>query len=88
MDAKTYFTERDGRVSREGAELIRVAQECNVTPGTLYMVVRGHKVPSAELACNLEHATNGYVDRRDTLPDFPWDRPVAGNGDEQPRVSG
>lgn len=76
MDAKTYFTERDGRVSRDGTELNRVAAACGVTPGTLYLVVLGHKTPSAELACNLEHATGGYVDRRDTLPDFPWDRPV------------
>lgn len=75
MDAKTYFTERDGKVSREGAELVRVAEACKVTPGTLYLVVHGHKTPSPELACNIEHATGGYVDRRDTLPAFPWDRP-------------
>jgi DNA-binding transcriptional regulator YdaS (Cro superfamily) len=76
MDAKTYFTERDGKVSRDGTELTRCAAACGVTPGFLYMVVLGHKPASPALACNLEHATTGYVDRRDTLPTFPWDRPT------------
>lgn len=77
MDAKTYFTERDGKVTRNGPELNRCAKECGVTGGFLYMVVLGHKPASAKLACELEHATGGFVDRRDTLPDFPWDRPRA-----------
>jgi DNA-binding transcriptional regulator YdaS (Cro superfamily) len=76
MDAKTYFTERDGRVHRDGDELRRVAAECEVTPGTLYLVALGHKIASAKLACQIEHATRGYVDRRDTLPEFPWDAPL------------
>ncbi|MFC0677498.1 hypothetical protein ACFFGH_06495 [Lysobacter korlensis] len=76
MDAKTYFTERDGRVSKDGDELQRVAAACGVTPGTLYLVALGHKTPSAELACLIEHSTGGYVDRRDTLRDFPWDGPL------------
>ncbi|KRA74244.1 hypothetical protein ASD78_12175 [Lysobacter sp. Root667] len=76
MDAKTYFTERDGKVTRDGAELVRVATECGVTPGFLYLVALGHKSASPRMACDLEHATGGFVDRRDTLKDFPWDRPV------------
>lgn len=76
MDAKTYFTERDGKVSRVGVELCRVADACKVTSNFLYMVVQGHKPCSARLACDLEHATSGYVDRRDSLPEFPWDRPA------------
>ena len=76
MDAKTYFTQRDGTVSRDGVELKRVAEKCGVTPGFLYVMTLGHKPASPRLACDLEHATDGYVDRRDTLPDFPWDRPI------------
>lgn len=83
MDAKTYFTERDGKVSRDGAELGRVATACGVTAGFLYLVALGHKPASPRLACDMEHATNGYVDRRDSLPDFPWDAPV-----EQVRAAG
>lgn len=75
MDAKTYFVTHDGRLSREGAELGRVASFCDVTPYYLYMVVCGHKTPSPELAANLEHATQGVVDRRTTLPSFRWDAP-------------
>lgn len=76
MDAKTYFTERDGKVSRDGAELNRVAIASGVTPGFLYMVALRHKPFSPRLACDVEHATSGYVDRRDSLPEFPWDGPA------------
>ena len=79
MDAKTYFTERDGRLARDGAELCRVATVCQVTPGTLYLVAHGRKPASPKLACLIEHATGGYIDRRDTLPDFPWDQLPAAN---------
>lgn len=83
MDLKTYLTERDGRTSRDGSELNRLAIACRITPSFLYLVALGHKPASPELACNLEHATSGYVDRRDTLPAFPWDRPA-----EQLRATG
>ncbi|SEO76817.1 hypothetical protein SAMN02800692_2021 [Luteibacter sp. UNC138MFCol5.1] len=76
MDAKTYFVKQDGRLSREGKELRRVADFCEVSPYYLYMVVTGHKHPSPELAANLEHATHGQVDRRVTLPTFRWDAPT------------
>lgn len=76
VDAKTYFISRDRKVSKTGAELVRVAKACQVTPNFLYMVVHGHKPCSPRLACALEHATKGRVDRRVSLPDFPWDRPV------------
>jgi len=39
-------------------------------------MVAGHKKPSPDLAANLEHATNGAVDRRVTLPEFRWDAPA------------
>ncbi|GAA0907565.1 hypothetical protein GCM10009552_15670 [Rothia nasimurium] len=76
MDAKTYFVKKDGRLSREGNELRRVADFCDVSPYYLYMVVTGHKTPSPELAANLEHATAGVVDRRVSLPAFRWDAPA------------
>lgn len=75
MDAKTYFTKQDGKLTREGVELRRVADFCDVSPYYLYMVVAGHKKPSPDLAANLEHATKGAVDRRITLPEFRWDSP-------------
>ena len=76
MDLKNYLTERDGRLHREGRELVRVAGVCGVTPYYLYMLACGHKTASPELAANLEYATRGVVNRRDTLPAFPWDAPA------------
>jgi DNA-binding transcriptional regulator YdaS (Cro superfamily) len=75
MDAKTYFTERDMKVARDGAELCRVAEVCEITPGTLYLIALGHKPASPKLAALIEYATDGAIDRRETLPDFPWDAP-------------
>jgi DNA-binding transcriptional regulator YdaS (Cro superfamily) len=76
MDLKTYLTEHDGKVSRTGTELARVASACGVSTEFLYQFALGHRQVSPELACNLEYATEGRVDRRDSLPDFPWSRPV------------
>lgn len=76
MDAKSYFTNLDGKLTREGTELRRVAAFCDVSPYYLYMVVAGYKKPSPDLAANLEHATNGTVNRRITLPEFRWDAPL------------
>lgn len=76
MDLRTYFTQRDGKVSRTGPELNRVAAACDVTPGFLYQVALDLRTVSSELACHLEYATGGYVNRRETLPEFPWDRPA------------
>lgn len=77
MQAKSYFTSKDSKLSREGAELRRVATACGVSPYYLFMVARGHKTASAELAAHIEYATGGAVDRRETLPEFPWDAPDA-----------
>lgn len=76
MELKSYLTKKDGRFTREGAELIRVAGICDVTPYYLFMVGAGHKTASAELAANIEYATRKKVNRRETLPGFPWDAPV------------
>lgn len=76
MDLKTYLTKRDIKFTREGAEVIRVANVCGVTPYYLYMVAAGHKVASPELAANIEYATRKKVNRRVTLPTFPWDAPT------------
>lgn len=76
MDLKSYLIKRDGKFTREGAELIRVAGVCDVSPYYLYMVAAGHKVASPELAANLEYATKKAVNRRETLTTFPWDAPT------------
>lgn len=75
MDLKTYLTKQDTKFTREGAELTRVARVCDVSPYYLYMVAAGHKVASPELAANIEYATRKKVNRRVTLPAFPWDAP-------------
>lgn len=75
MDLKTYLVAHDGRLSREGAELRRVAEFCDVSPYYLYMVAAGHKIAGPELAANVEYATGRTVNRRITLPTFPWDAP-------------
>lgn len=74
MDLKSYLIKRDGKLHREGKELRRVAEVCEVSPYYLFMVASGYKVPGAELAANIEYATQ--VDRRVTLPAFPWDAPA------------
>lgn len=79
MNLKDHLVATDGRTSRDGLELNRIATACSVTPGFLYLVALGHKPFSPELACNVEHATDGAVDRRESLPDFPWDGPVDGS---------
>lgn len=76
MDLKSYCVKRDGKFTREGSELRRVADSCGVSPYYLYMVAAGHKVASAELAANIEYATRKKVNRRETLPTFPWDAPA------------
>jgi DNA-binding transcriptional regulator YdaS (Cro superfamily) len=76
MELKSYFTKRDGKFTREGAELRRVADVCGVSPYYLFMVASGHKTASAELAANIEYATRKKVNRRTTLPTFPWDAPI------------
>ena len=76
MDMKTYFVAHDGRLVREGKRLVSIANKCDVSPYYLFMVASGYKVPSAELAANIEYATGGVVDRRVTLPLFPWDAPA------------
>jgi hypothetical protein len=76
MDLKSYLTKRDGKFTREGAELRRVAEFCDVSPYYLFMVAAGHKVAGPELAANIEHATKKKVNRRTTLPKFPWDAPT------------
>lgn len=76
MDLKSYLTKRDGKFTREGAELRRVADFCEVTAYYLFMVAAGHKTASTELAANIEYATRKKVNRRTTLPTFPWDAPI------------
>ena len=75
MDLRSHLTEIDGRVARDGAETVRIATFCHVSPNYLFMVAGGYKTASPELAANIEHATSGNVDRRITLPEFPWDAP-------------
>lgn len=76
MDLKTYLLERDGKFTRDGDETRRVAEACGVSPYYLYMLAAGHKTASAELAANIEYATRKKVNRRETLPTFPWDAPA------------
>jgi DNA-binding transcriptional regulator YdaS (Cro superfamily) len=76
MDLKSYLIKRDGKLTREGGELNRVAKCCGVSPYYLYMLAAGHKTASPELAANVEYATRKKVNRRITLPAFPWDAPV------------
>jgi len=76
MDLKTYLTKHDTKFTREGAELIRIADVCGVSPYYLFMVAAGHKIAGPELAANIEYATRKKVNRRVTLPTFPWDAPA------------
>jgi DNA-binding transcriptional regulator YdaS (Cro superfamily) len=76
MDLKTYLVAHDGKLLREGRELRRVAGFCDVSPYYLCQLAAGHKTASPELAANIEYATRKVVNRRVTLPAFPWDEPA------------
>lgn len=47
-----------------------LAKASGCGPGTLYMIARKHKQPSARLARRIEKATNGYVTAASLRPDI------------------
>jgi DNA-binding transcriptional regulator YdaS (Cro superfamily) len=70
MDLKTYLKQKDGKLSKEGSETRRLAEECGVTPYYLYMVALGHKKAGWLLCKAIERETSGVVRRRDLRPDI------------------
>lgn len=73
MDIKTYLAYHDGKVKRNAPELSRLSRKCGVSREFMYLMALGHAFPSPKLAIHIEHYTSGRVDRRDSLPTFPWD---------------
>lgn len=46
-----------------------IAGRAGCSPGTLYMIVRGHKKPSGVLARSISDATDGVVSVHELRPD-------------------
>lgn len=76
MAPRDFFADGRGKVSSSNPQIIAMASKCGVSANHLYLVVLGHKAATPRLAAQLEYATGGKIDRRETLPDFPWDAPV------------
>jgi DNA-binding transcriptional regulator YdaS (Cro superfamily) len=72
MDLSGFIKAQGGTATRNCAVLATLADRAECSAGTLYMIVLGHKQPSATLAGRLSDATDGAVTRHTLLPDvFP-----------------
>lgn len=72
MQLTTYLQERDGRISRDGQELQRLAAAAGLSPYTFYMVAKGHKPLAPKRAPNVELATGNLCSVAELCPEFPW----------------
>jgi DNA-binding transcriptional regulator YdaS (Cro superfamily) len=70
MKLKAYFEGKDGKVRRDGPELVRVAAAAGCSPYTLYMIALEHKRASATLAKAIEEGTDRRVRRQELRPDI------------------
>lgn len=77
MDLITYFTKQGGTATPACPVLAAVATTAGCGAGTLYMIARGHKTPSAKLAKRLQDATGGEVTCHELLPDVFGPAPAA-----------
>ena len=76
MNLREFLDVEDGKTNLLGVTIRRLSKDCGVSCQTLYAIALGHRIPSARLACDIEHHTGGTVNRRVTLPNFPWDQPM------------
>lgn len=72
MKLDQYLRERDGKLTRDGSELQRIAKIAGLSPYTLYMVALGHKDLAPKRAPNVERGTGFAVSVVELCPDFPW----------------
>lgn len=74
MQLADYLRYHDRKVSREGAELVRLAGAVGYSPYTLYMIALGHKRVAPHRAPDIERETKGKVTAAEVCPNFPWPR--------------
>lgn len=70
MNLTEYFKSKGGTGKPSCVELIRMARRIAVAPRTLYMIVRGHKLPGPILCAHIEAYTEGKVSRQDLRPEI------------------
>lgn len=72
MKLNDYAIRAGGTCTPSCPVLATLASGAGCSRATLYMIAKGHKVPSARLAGRIADATENEVTRRDLLPDvFP-----------------
>ncbi|MBK8583253.1 MAG: helix-turn-helix domain-containing protein [Flavobacteriales bacterium] len=69
-DLSKYLTSLGSRGVLKCPIVAWLAKASGCGPGTLYMIARKHKQPSARLARRIEKATNGYVTAASLRPDI------------------
>lgn len=82
MNLSDHIVEQGGTATLNCPVLAAVARRAECSPGTLYMIAKGHKDASAKLANRIEQATRGAVSRHDLRPDVfgPAPAPAAEQG--------
>lgn len=69
MNLSDHIEGRGGTATLNCAVLAGIARKAECSPGTLYMIAKGHKTASPKLANRIEKATGGAVSRHDLRPD-------------------
>lgn len=70
MNLPDYIAKQPGSTGTIHCPVIAaVARKADCSPGTLYMIAKGHKRASAKLANRIEQATDGEVRREQIRPD-------------------
>jgi hypothetical protein len=59
MNLRPYFEHHDGRLSRTGKEVARLARAADCSVSHLYLCALGLKVPSRKLASRLAEKSKG-----------------------------
>lgn len=76
MDLASYLIERDGKISRDGQELKRLAVAVAISPYYLYMLALGHKQPGPIVALRISEKTKQRVSLTSMRPDI-WPKRAA-----------
>lgn len=67
MNLRDYLTQHDGRLSKSGRELHRLARAAGCSASHTYLMALGHKYPSRALASRLAEASKGRMLDASTL---------------------
>lgn len=76
MNLTDYIAKQGGTATLGCAVVAVIAKKADCSPGTLYMIAKGHKRASAKLASRIEAATAGTVLRGELRPDVFGREPI------------